>query len=122
MEKSYHKLIVWQKSHYLVLEIYKVTKSFPPEERFDLTSQLRRSIKAVPANIVEGHSSNSTKVFLRYLDQANTSLVETEYHLELAKDLCYLSKEEYNRLDSLRSEIGALLHSFMESLRKKLNK
>lgn len=118
MDKGYHKLIVWQKSHALTLAIYRATSRFPKEEQYDLTSQIRRSAKSVSANIVEGHASCSKNIFLRYLDQANASLVETEYHLELARDLEYLVELEYKKLDLLRTEVGALLHSFMATLRK----
>ena len=118
--KGYHKLIVWQKAHQLVLEIYKVTSIFPKEEKYDLTDQLRRSAKSVPTNIVEGQASEFLKVFLNFLDKANGSLVETEYHLELARDLHYLSQAEYTRLDALREEIGILLHALRNSIRKKL--
>lgn len=117
--KGYHKLIVWQKAHRLALEIYKITKDFPSEEKFGLVSQIRRSALSVPTNIVEGHSRDSKKSFLNFLDIANTSLVETEYHLEVAKDLGYLSEENYNKIEELRREVGALLNSFIRSLRKK---
>lgn len=118
--KGYHKLIVWQKAHHFVLEIYKVTSAFPKEEKYDLTDQLRRSAKSIPTNIVEGQASEFLKVFLNFLDKANGSLVETEYHLELSRDLGYLSQVEYVRLDAFREEIGVLLHGLRGSLRKKL--
>ena len=115
--KGYHKLIVWQKAHELVLKIYKITEKFPAEEKFGLISQIRRSTLSVAANIVEGHSRKSRKAFLNFLDIANTSLVETEYHLEVAKDLRYLPENDYNKIEILRSEVGALLNAFMKSLR-----
>ena len=119
-EKGYHKLIVWQKAHKLVLIIYKVTKTFPAEERFGLISQIRRSTLSVAANIVEGHSRKSLKSFLNFLNIANASLVETEYYLEVARDLEYLSEEKYNGIESLRNEVGALIYSFINTLREKL--
>lgn len=117
--KGYHKLIVWKKAHELVLKIYRLTRNFPPEEKFGLISQMRRSALSVASNIVEGHSRRSKKAFLNFLDISNASLVETEYHLEVAKDLSYLSKDEYEDVEVLRNEVGALLNSFMRTLRSK---
>jgi len=120
-EKGYHKLLVWQKAHQLVIEIYKITKNFPPEEKYDLTSQLRRSVKSVPTNMVEGQASGTTKMFLSYLYRPNASLVETEYHLELSRDLGYLKEEDYIQLDERREEVGKMLNSLINSLKNKIN-
>ena len=117
--KGYYKLIVWQKAHQLVLRIYKITEKFPSDEKFGLTSQIRRSALSVAANIVEGHSRKSRKAFLSFLNISNASLVETEYFLEVAKDLGYLLEKEYIEADNLRSEVGAILNSFMSTLRSK---
>ena len=118
-EKGYHKLLVWQKSHRFVIDIYKITKNFPSEERYDLISQLRRSAKSVPTNIVEGQASGTVKKFLSYLYNANASLVETEYHLELSLDLGYLTQNDYEILDLKREEIGRMLNSLINSLKNK---
>ena len=79
--KGYKRLKVWQESHELVLKVYKVTKKFPREEFFGLTSQMRRAVVSVAANIVEGQVRNTSKSFLQFLNIANGSLVEVEYYL-----------------------------------------
>ncbi len=114
--KAYHKLLIWEKSHELALQIYKITKDFPKEEIYSLTSQLRRATTSVPANIVEGHARSSKKEFKQFLNIAIGSLTEVEYYLELARDLGYLGQENYNKLEKLRSEVGYLLFKFIKSL------
>jgi four helix bundle protein len=83
--RNFKELKVWQKAHQWVLEIYRVTASFPLEERYGLVSQLRRSAASVPANIAEGRGRKSEREFARYLDIAAGSASETEYHILLAK-------------------------------------
>jgi four helix bundle protein len=119
-EKGYYKLFIWQKAHEFVIEIYKITKDFPSEEKYDLVSQIRRSAKSIATNIVEGQASGTRKMFLSYLYTANASLVETEYHLELSHDLGYLTNEDYNYLDLKRQEVGKMLNSLINSLKDKL--
>ncbi len=93
--RGYKKLHVWQEAHALVLMVYKETKRFPREELFGLTSQLRRSVVSVAANIIEGQARSSRKEFLQFLYVANGSLVETEYYIELAKDLHYIEEKDF---------------------------
>lgn len=76
--KSYHDLIVWKKSHDLVIEVYRITKEFPKEEMFGLTSQLRRAVTSIPANIAEGFARTGTKDNLRFYNIAAGSIYETE--------------------------------------------
>lgn len=115
--KTFKDLKVWVKSHNLVLEIYKISKLFPAEEKFGLTSQIRRSASSIPANIVEGFKRKGQKEFAHFLNLADASLEETKYHLMLAHDLKYLVREDYERLDNLCSEIGRMIYA----LQKKLN-
>lgn len=116
--KTYHKLDVWKLSHDLALAVYKATEKFPSHEKFELTSQLRRAALSVPTNIVEGQARRSRTEFLRFLDIAKASLVETEYLLEFSKDVGYLSEESYLVLDHQRGEVGFVLHRFINSLTK----
>jgi len=111
MEKSgnYSDLIVWQKAHNLVLEIYKITKQFPKEELFGLTSQLRRAAISVPANIAEGFARIGTKDKLRFYNIAAGSLNEVGYYILLAKDLNY-AKTIY--LIDLVEEVSKILKSY----------
>ena len=115
--KSFRELKVWNKSHILVLSIYKTTKLFPNEEKFGLTSQIRRSAASIPTNIVEGFKRKSNKDFIHFLNLADASLEETKYHLILSKDLDYIDCTTYNDLMEKCDEIGKMLFG----LQKKLN-
>lgn len=104
----YENLIVWQKSHKLVLDIYKLTKNFPANEIYGLTSQLRRSSSSICANIVEGHK-NSRKEFARFLTIARGSLNETDYHIRLSLDLGYIDENIYVNLNKQIDEIEKMI-------------
>ena len=88
-------LIVWQKSHELTLKIYQITQSFPKDELFGLTSQIRRASISIPSNIVEGKARGSNKDFKRFLLIARGSLEELKYQLLLARDLKYVDELKY---------------------------
>ena len=117
--KGFRKLIVWQKAHQLVLLVYKLTEKFPKHEMFGLTSQLRRAMVSVPANVAEGYGAGGKGQFGRYLDIAQGSLSEAEYYLILAQDLSYITPSQYEQTESLRAETGFLLHRLIESLNRK---
>lgn len=87
--KSFEDLLVWQEAHQFALSIYHFTQGFPQEEKFGLTSQMRRAVVSVAANIAEGFSKHSKTDKLRYFNIAQGSLEETHYHLILARDLGY---------------------------------
>lgn len=106
---TFRDLKVWEKSHQLVLKIYNITKSFPPEEKFGLSSQIRRSAASIPTNIAEGFKRKSNKDFCHFLNMADSSLEETKYHLILAKDLNYIDKKDYDWLTESCEEIGKML-------------
>lgn len=116
--KTFRDLIVWQLSHKLVLEVYKITKTFPPEEKFGLALQIRRSSSSVPTNIAEGHKRKSRKEYLHFLNVSESSLEETKYQLILSRDLCYISEKDFNRLFNLSEEIGRKLFFLQKSLNK----
>ena len=116
-KKGYKKLKVWEKAHKLAIEIYKVSKAFPKEELYGLTSQIRRAGFSVPLNIVEGHASSSKKEFLSFLNIANRSLVEAEYLLEIVRELSFLNEVEYQRLEGIRTEVAIMLNAFTKSVR-----
>ncbi len=118
-KKGYRKLKVWVKAHQLALEIYKTSKSFPKEELYGLSSQIRRAAFSVPLNIVEGQASVSNREFHQFLNIANRSLVETEYLLETLQELEILSAGDYARLDDMRNEIGLMLHALMIKVSEK---
>ena len=115
--KTFKDLKVWQKSHELTLEIYKVTKSFPKEEKFGIVSQIRRASISIPSNIVEGFKRRSKKDFAHFINIAEGSLEETKYDLLLSFDLGYLSKANSDSLNEKCDEVGRMLCG----LYKKLN-
>lgn len=115
--KNYKDLKVWQKSRLLVKEIYCLTKSFPKEEQFGLTSQIRRASVSVPSNIAEGHSRTSTKDYIQFVSIAIGSLAEVETQLLLACDLGFITEAESNNSFSLIHEIQRMLHALRKSLK-----
>ena len=115
---SYRDLQVWQKARILVADIYRLTQSFPRDEQYGFTSQLRRAIVSVPSNIAEGGSKRSTKEFLRFLNIAYGSLSEVETQLYLAQDLNYAADIE--PLLEKTSELGKMLNALMNRLEHKI--
>ncbi len=113
----WRELKVWEKSHELVLEIYKMTSSFPKTEIYGITSQIRRSASSVPSNIVEGQSRNTTKEYLQFLYNARGSLEETRYFLFLSKDLEYIEESEYDYLEQKYGEISKMLNGLIKKLK-----
>lgn len=107
--ESFDKLLVWQRAHSLVLKIYEVTNSFPKEEIWGLTSQIRRSAVSVPSNIVEGKARGSRKDFKRFLLIARGSLEEVKYQSLLAKELKYMNEEQYEEITVMIEDVGRLL-------------
>ncbi|MDD5226962.1 MAG: four helix bundle protein [Candidatus Omnitrophica bacterium] len=115
--KTFKDLIVWQKAHALTLAIYRVTKTFPQDEKFGIISQLRRSASSIATNIVEGHKRNGRKDFLHFLNLADASLEETKYHLILSRDLAYLNESDFEQLNLKCEEVGRILYGFQKSLK-----
>jgi four helix bundle protein len=111
--KSFKDLLVWQRSHEFVLEIYKLTQAFPQEELFGLVSQLRRAAISIPANIAEGFKRKGKADKLRFYNISQASLEEVRYYLILSHDLGYADTK---RLREEVDEIGRLLDSYMRSL------
>ena len=114
MGKSFKDLILWKKSHELVLEIYKLTSKLPESEKFGIINQIQRSSVSVPANIVEGFGRISLKEKLRFLYIANGSLEETRYFLILIKDLDFFNTEI---LQERLSEVSKILNSYIKKLK-----
>jgi four helix bundle protein len=108
--QHFRNLVVWQRSHALVLELYRVTGSFPKDERFGLVSQLRRAAASVPTNIAEGAKRQGRQDYARFLNIAEGSLSETEYLVLLSRDLQYLPAEAAERILSEAAEIARMLN------------
>jgi len=112
--KTYQDLIVWQKAHAFVMEVYAVTKNFPKEELFGLTSQVRRAAVSVPSNIVEGFSRWTNNDKIKFYNIAEASLKEADYQLFLAQELQFA---DTNHSRNLAAETHRLLSSFIQSIR-----
>jgi len=108
--QRYRDLEVWKRSHALVLRIYQLTKSFPDEERFGLTSQLRRAAVSVPANIAEGSKRRKSQDYARFLNISEGSLSETDYLLLCSKDLGYLPESALEPIASEIDEVSRMLY------------
>lgn len=115
--QNYKELRVWQRAHQLVLGIYRASKSFPKEEVYALTSQIRRSASSTPTNIVEGCGKFTAADFANFLQIALGSANETEYLLLLAKDLEYLTIEHYAILDRQVNEVKTMLIDLINKVR-----
>jgi four helix bundle protein len=115
--QDFRNLKVWQKAHALTLDVYRGTRSSPPDERFGLTSQLRRSCASVSANLAEGCARGGDADFARFVTIAAGSASETDYHLLLARDLNYLDESAYQSLFNQITEVKRMLNSFERTLR-----
>ncbi len=111
--KRFTQLIVWQKAHQFVLAVYKLTKKFPKEELFGLTSQFRRAAVSIPANIAEGYKKKSKMDKARFFNIAEGSLEECKYYLILAEDLHYTKTK--SELD-LAEEVSKLLNAYSKKI------
>jgi four helix bundle protein len=118
---NYEELDVYKESHNFVLEIYKVTKTFPNDEKYRLVDQLTRAAYSIPSNIAEGNSRNTTKDYINFLYMARGSANEIKYFLLLSKDLKYIDEETYSELRNKVVIIIKLLNGLINSLRGKLN-
>jgi len=112
--KSFENLSVWKKSHELVLEIYRVTRKLPGEEKFGLIPQMRRSAVSVAANIAEGFKRKGLKDKVNFYNMSQGSLSELQYYLILVKDLEYLN--DLAKACSLCDEIGRMLNGLITSI------
>jgi len=115
--KNFRDLKVWSQSHQLTLALYEITATFPDDERYGLTSQIRRSGASIPANIAEGCGRDGDAELARFLQIAMGSASELEYHLLLAQDLHFLDNEKYNQLAPRVTEIKKMLASFIRKLK-----
>lgn len=115
--KDFKELLVWQKSHLLTMAVYKITKSFPKDELYSLTSQIRRSAMSVPSNISEGCGRLSDKELAHFLVIASGSASELAYQLLLARDLNYISELDYDSLNAQLTEIRKMLNAFVTKLK-----
>ena len=119
--RDYRKLRAFELADELALIVYRETRSFPKEERFGLTSQLRRAAVSIPSNIVEGSGRESEADYLRFLNIAYGSASETCYQLSLAHRLGYMSDDSYKKTGQKSDETARVLNGLIKALRKKKN-
>jgi len=117
--KNFRNLQVWHKAHQLTLELYDITKSFPEAEKYGLTSQIRRAVSSIPANIAEGCGRYGDAELGRYLQIAMGSASELEYHLLLANDLKMIETDTYEGFTEQLGEIKKMLASFIKKIKAK---
>jgi len=115
MADTFRNLIAWQKGKQLVRDVYLLTKNFPKEELFGLTSQLRRAAVSIPSNIAEGKGRGTPKDFCHFLVQARGSLFEVETQLELSRDLGFISEDDLAKTQEGCDELGRILHGLINS-------
>jgi len=120
--RDFRTLTAWQRSHAFVLDIYKLTASFPREELYRLTSQIKRSAASVPTNIAEGCGSDGGLEFARFLQMAMRSACELDYQLLLARDLTFIPPEEYRPLQGQIAEVKRIVNGLIRRVRADYDK
>ena len=114
---SYRELLIWQKGMDITEKVYQLTKNFPNDEVYGLTSQIKRSSISIPSNIAEGYGRNSTKSYLHFVKIARGSLFELETQLLLANKLNFIKKEvDYSTIMNLITEESKMISSFIKKL------
>ena len=115
--QDFHTLRVWEKSHQLTLDVYRATMTFPNEELYGLTSQIRRASSSIPANIAEGCGRGGNIELKQFLNIALGSASELEYHLLLARDLNHLKMADYERLVDNTIEVKKMLAALIAKIK-----
>ena len=114
--QDFRKLDVWKKSHALTLRVYSVTRAFPSDERYGLTSQIRRAAASIPANIAEGCGRGSQGQMRQFFQVSAGSASELEYHILLARDLEFLDLATFRELEQQVIEVKRMLAGFSKRL------
>lgn len=120
--KNFYDLEAWKKAHYLILEIYKITKEFPKEEKFGVTNQLRRAASSITANIAEGFARFHYKDKIRFYHQARGSNAEVQNFLLLSKDLQYIDSRKCRQLVQDSNVVSMLLNGLIRSAARQKSK
>lgn len=115
---SYKDLLIWKKGIIIVVKVYQLTKAFPSEELYALTSQIKRASVSIPSNIAEGYGRNTDKSFSHFIDISRGSLCELETQLIIAKELGFIVNFElYNEILALIIEESKMINAFSKSLK-----
>ncbi len=115
--KDYRKLIVWERSHKLVLSIYSATRTFPKDELFGLTSQMRRAAASIPANIAEGCGRDTDPELKRFVDISHGSASELAYFVFLAHEPGYIDSPVFTQLEDETGQVKRMLGAFARRLK-----
>jgi len=118
MIKEFYDLDVWKKGHKLVLEIYKITKDFPKEEKFGIIDQLRRAASSITANVAEGFERYHFNDKIKFYYQARGSVAEVQNFLLLSKDLGYINTDVREELIQKTNEIRQLINGLIRAIEK----
>ena len=118
-KRGYRDLLTWQRAYELSLQVYRSTATWPREELYGLTSQIRRAAVSVAANIAEGYDRSSRNEYIHFLSIARGSLAEVETFILLARDLGYMPPDDANALIELQDEAGKLLRGLARSVQAK---
>lgn len=119
MSHLYRDLIAWQKAKALTVLVYRLTRGFPREEVYGLTSQMRRAAVSIISNIAEGQGKTTKGEFVLYLGHARGSLHELQSQAEVAAELGYFSREDLKQFDEIANHVQALLNRLILSMQKK---
>ena len=114
---TFRDLLIWQKSMNLVTEIYQLTNSFPKEEIYGLSSQIRRSAISIPSNIAEGYGRDGNGDYLRFLNISISSLFEIQTQLEISYNLKYINQIQFNKTNGESREIERMLSAFIRKIK-----
>ncbi|TPG42136.1 four helix bundle protein [Flavobacterium pectinovorum] len=114
---TFRDLLIWQKSMNLVTQIYQLTNSFPKEEIYGLSSQIRRCSVSIPSNIAEGYGRDGNNDYLRFLNISISSLFEMQTQLEISFNLKYLNENQFNKINGESREIERMLSSFIRKIK-----
>ncbi len=114
--KSHRDLIAWQKAMNLTVEVYQITKTFPKDELYALTSQIRRCSASIAANIAEGQGRRLSGEFNHFLGNARGSLLELDTHIELAFRVGYITQLQHDNLQEKINEVGRIINGLMRSI------
>ena len=120
--RDFHNLKIWERAHKLTLSLYKVSRRFPNEELYGLTSQIRRSSASIPSNIAEGCGRDSQAETIHFFQVAMGSSSELEYQLILAHDLGYIEEKAFIELSNELSELRRMLNVYIQKLKSTLPK
>jgi len=120
--KTYRDLLVWQKAKKVARAVYEVTRAFPREERFGLTSQMRSSALSIPSNVAEGFGRRGPREYVRFLLIARGSVFELETQLEIAMEVSMLPEDKYHEVTGMLDEVERILEALIRSVERNTSK